>query len=144
MEEPQETAEISLTKAQGRLVKTALKTASERDSSLERSAELLEQTHGTEIEFYGQTEDMAEDPPTPVDLLGNFVGESDQRWVGTLTDYQALQTSLTVWITESLNAGQSVYEMMDEIEGIQRKIRRGVEETGGETVGPDANLFAEE
>lgn len=139
--ETDQTATVTWNTEEARFVKMVLKTAGENDMNIERSMNLIHEMTGMNVAFVGGTEEFYEDPPSPSDLLRNFEGGKDQQWTGTRTDYEALQTCLTVFIHESLQAGQPVYEEMEVIDDIHRKIRGAVDELGGETVGADGDLF---
>lgn len=133
-----DTATVVWSKDEGRFLKMVLKMAAESDTDIGTAAKKYEEAMGTEFNFVGGTEEFYDDPPTPADLLKNFEGS---RWTGTRTDYEALQTALTVAVTEMTQAGQPVYEEMDTIDGIHTKIRRAYEGVGGETVGPDERPY---
>lgn len=125
---------MTLSQAETRFLKLVLKTAGEEDVDIAVAAEKYEEHWGIPFTFGGGTDEFYADPPTPVELLRNLDG---QQWTGTRTDYEALQTALTMFVHDAAQAGQPVHEMHDTIEGIQTKIRRAYAAVGGDTVGPD-------
>lgn len=127
---------MTLSQAETRFLKLVLKTASEEEVDIAVAAKKYEEHWGKSFTFVGGTDAFYADPPTPIELLRNLDG---QQWTGTRTDYEALQTALTLFVHDAARAGQPVHEIQDTIEGIQTKIRRAYAAVGGNTVGPDAH-----